>query len=753
MPTPPQGQDVKYELHSIGWKAFQDLCLTILSEVLGQTVEKFLDVNDGGRDGAFNGRWKGSPSGIENGAYTVQCKHTSIANNKITLSALEDDFKKAKRLAARGLATNYILLTNFGVSGVKREKIEKRLSEIEGVTWSGIYDSTWITARIRENPKLRMHVPRIYGLGDLSQILDERAYDQATAILETMGEDLGKFVVTDAYHKAAEAVIDHGFVILLGEPASGKTMIASTLTMGAIDNWNCNAIKIIGPDDFKEHWNPNEPKQLFWMDDAFGVTQYQRELVNKWNIVFPHLASAVKKGAKVIFTSRDYIFRAALNDLKTISFPLLEESKVVINVQDLKLEEKQQIIYNHIKMGDQALDFKTKIKPFLERVSRSERFLPEIARRLGNRLFITNWEIEEETINKFVEEPLEYLMEVLRNLDEDCRAAIGLLFIHGGAIGSPIEMEESDLKYIGKIGSSEGLVIQALNEMKGSLVKHMGGSICEWEYKHPTIGDAYRKLLADNPELIDVYLEGVTPDALVTEIVCGDVKIQGVLTIPESRYPRVAEIIGGLKKKDAFYNFLAHRCDKGFLKYYLDEHPDLAGRSLGFGSFMQWAPEVGFVIKLNNYSLLNDEIREVFIENIMELAVETPDAEFLTSSRIRGVLTENEIRGIMNHVEQELVSQLRDIIYNWKDNYDSDEDPEMYFDPLIDALDAYKKEFDERDIKEKLEEAIGEVRQIIDEIDDRRYGDDVASGDYSGKKIVQDKSDETERSIFDDIDE
>ena len=43
-----------------------------------------------------------------------------------------------------------------------------------------------------------MLVPRVYGLGDLSQILDERAYLQARTILESMREDLAKVVVTDS---------------------------------------------------------------------------------------------------------------------------------------------------------------------------------------------------------------------------------------------------------------------------------------------------------------------------------------------------------------------------------------------------------------------------------------------------------------------------------------------------------------------------------------------------------------------------
>ena len=72
-----QSQLVGYELHSLGWKAFQDLCSTIMSEVLGQTVQSFLPTHDGGRDGAFHGVWVPTQSQRHEGSFTVQCKFSS----------------------------------------------------------------------------------------------------------------------------------------------------------------------------------------------------------------------------------------------------------------------------------------------------------------------------------------------------------------------------------------------------------------------------------------------------------------------------------------------------------------------------------------------------------------------------------------------------------------------------------------------------------------------------------------------------
>ena len=288
------------------------------------------------------------------GSFTVQCKFTGSKDKYLSLPNLQDELLKARRLAGRGLADNYILMTNYRVSAASEESIRREFQAIEGIQWFTIFGSSWITLKIRESPRLRMLVPRVYGLGDLSQILDDRAYEQARAILSSLGDDLSKFVLTDAYRKSANALLDHGFVILLGAPASGKSTIAAALALGAIDLWGCSTLKIRNADDFLRYWNPREPSQFFWVDDAFGTTQYQRAYAEDWNRAFAPMYAAIRKGARVLFTSRDYIYRAARSDLKEGAFPLLVESQVVINVHDLSRSEKEQILYNHLKLGNQS---------------------------------------------------------------------------------------------------------------------------------------------------------------------------------------------------------------------------------------------------------------------------------------------------------------------------------------------------------------------------------------------------------------
>jgi hypothetical protein len=187
-PSPSvQANEVSYELHSLGWKAFQDLCVSITSEILGQTVQSFHSMKDGGRDGAFHGTWKASSGEALEGSFTVQCKFSVKREKSIRRSDVAEEIEKAKALVEKGLAKNYLLITNASLSAVAEEEIRKGFIEVAGVTRCLVLGGEWICQRIRENPKLRMLVPRVYGLGDLSQILDERAYGQAKEILSAMG--------------------------------------------------------------------------------------------------------------------------------------------------------------------------------------------------------------------------------------------------------------------------------------------------------------------------------------------------------------------------------------------------------------------------------------------------------------------------------------------------------------------------------------------------------------------------------------
>src|SRR3954471_13194513 len=89
-----------YELHSLGWKAFQQLCVSVAAEVWGQTVQGFFDSHDGGRDGAFYGTWISSERQMFDGSFTVQCKFSQKPERSLNLTSVAEELGKATRLAS-----------------------------------------------------------------------------------------------------------------------------------------------------------------------------------------------------------------------------------------------------------------------------------------------------------------------------------------------------------------------------------------------------------------------------------------------------------------------------------------------------------------------------------------------------------------------------------------------------------------------------------------------------------------------------
>jgi len=164
-------------------------------------------------------------------------------------------------------------MTNASVTEGGRKLIAAALEKC-GVVQPYVHGRDWIVAKILEHPRVRALVPRVYGLGDLSWITGKKALDQAEAIIDSMGDDLACYVPTKAHRDAVRALDAHRFVLLLGDPAVGKSTIAAALTVAATDEDQCEVNYVRNPEEFISSWNRNIQGRLFWVDDAFGSIQY-----------------------------------------------------------------------------------------------------------------------------------------------------------------------------------------------------------------------------------------------------------------------------------------------------------------------------------------------------------------------------------------------------------------------------------------------------------------------------------------------
>ncbi|MDW8805838.1 hypothetical protein P1P68_13855 [Streptomyces scabiei] len=623
-------------------------------------------------------------------------------------------------------------------------------------------DGQWLSDTIAASRALRMFVPRVYGLGDLSHILDDRAYTQASFLIESAKDQISTFVVTGAYRKAVQALRDRGFVLLLGEPAVGKSSIALMLAISAADSWGCVNVKARDSEELVQRWNPHEKGQFFWVDDAFGAVRHERHLTDGWARDLPHVMSAVKNGARVVLTARSYIYNEARPFLKTYAYPLLHEQEVTVDVAEITKGERQQILYNHLSVGDQSHQVISEMKPHLEAAAGVEPFRPEAARRLGLRMFTRNLDVTQSGIEAFMSHPHDFLSDVYSQLDNDAQAALALVYVKPWGLASPLRLESNQRDIIERAGGTAGATGKALTSLVGTFLQRTirdrkGES---WSFRHPTLREGFSTWLIGQPYLLSAILAGMDDEALLDHTHClasGDELGDGVLLkIPEPFYKDVAARLASLFEEwpegscwtaDAT-RYLGEKCSDEMLLTFLSVYPSLPCRITDFFSSVSEAPEPLLLARLHRKGALPEKYRWRTIEQMGKLAVDGLDAGWLTDSPWQQILTSRDREQLLKKVQNSLIPHLNEII---------DEDPTRSWgwsargsDPLFDSLHAYFKAFESqgdieaaRKIKSAMEERFGGRLLSVPD------GQGVLFRDFELGLFDNDSS----RSVFSDLDD
>lgn len=653
-----------FELHQLGWFSFEQLCRTICRETWRQPIEVYSRGPDGGRDGFLYGPWR---DGSAESPAIVQCKHTAVAASHLALSDMKAELKKVKKHVAAGRCDVYVVMTNARVTGDSAAAFEEAFRGV-GVRKVLVLGYESLCELLTEQKSLRALVPRLYGLGDLTEILDERHYAQAEAILAMMHDHLARLVPVEAHRAAHRALRTQRFALLIGRPGSGKSSIAASLAIGAMDLYDARPVKLSRIEELHDRWNPREPDQFFWLDDGFGPTQYEYTAADAWNRATPPIAAALRGGARLVVTSRDYVYAAAREDLKVSASPVLDEATVVIEVESFTREEREQILYNHLRLGSQDAETLAAMRPEdLEAVAADASFLPELARRLGDPLFTQNLYVRSrESLLDFFRRPIPFLLEVLPNLDHASRAALGLVHLHANQLASPYAEAPGDDEFLRRLGVGLGDALRALAPLDGSLLRLVSVAGDRWwQFQHPTFTDAYQHWLAGQPELLAEYITSARLEDLARTITCADVGLEGAVVAPRVLHDAVATRLiearpaAGWQElsnwKRVVFSFLRHRCDAEFLQSFIAREQWIVGEAFDIGLYLSaHTVERALARRLLDAGLATESHRLRLVETLIEYAAEGSDGSFLGDDQWLGFFTPDDLLELDRRVLEEL---------------------------------------------------------------------------------------------------
>ena len=435
----------------------------------------------------------------------------------------------------------------------------------------------------------------------------------------------------------------------------------------------------------------------------------------------------------------------------------MNESQVVIDVRALSVEEKEQILYNHMRLGKQPRAFKTKIKPHLKSVARNARFIPETARRLSHPLFTRDLAVHERGIQEFVERREQLLRDIIKGLDPESKGALALIYMRNGRLESPAEFHSSEKDVLERLGGTVSGCISALQALNGSLVllsRAEGDSV--WQFIHPTVGDAYASILAQSPEDIGIFVRASAPERLVNQVTCGDVGLENAIVVPRSLFPLMVTKLQGLPGSRASYSlqgFLARRCSKEFLSLYLQHYPEAIDDVSNRQQYLGALSRIDLATRLHEFGLLPEGGRRNIVDKLSEYVLDGDDASALTNSRTRSLFTREELLDLTQSVREEVVPRLGDIRDDLQFAYSSGDRADEHMQGLLEYFESIKTHFiEEETVVRAVEEEIWRAETWIEE-NTRDEAYEAAPGQLSMFEMGTHERTQDSRSIFDDIDE
>ena len=753
-----QAYHADFALHTLGWKAFQDLCTQVMEEELQTTVSVYREAQDGGQDAVFLAK---SPDGLTV-VGTVQCKFSSKPDQRLRPSDITGELEHVEQLVAKQMASIYYFITSMGVDAdVAREVRERLLAQ--GVVEPHVVGKEWLLGKIKASPRLRALVPRVYGLGDLSTILDERCASQTHALLGEHRKALNVYVPTAPHRKAVDILAQHKLVLLLGAPATGKSTLAAILAMMAIDKNDVQVFKCDGPIELKQHWNPNDNKRLFWVDDAFGANLLMPDYVNAWIEFMPKLKAALDHGCHFILTSRTHIWNDAAPRLGSRNHPLLAAGTAVVNVGGLTQSEREQILYNHLKAGTQPSAWKARIKDHLSQLSQESNLLPELARRLGDKDYTGNVTSLPDDLLRFIAHPQDFLVQTFKELTAEQQAALTLVFLTRSRLPVHLFPDGEAALVATSYGVTRANMTQALLQLAGSfVVRRTDGDKEYWAFWHPTFADAISAILSKRPDLIDVYVRGAGLDTLLTEVVCeGASPVRDAVVVPlsssDALIERLRETPDEEDANEQLFEFLNRRLPADLVRKVLHLAPELLGRQGKRLSWrrLRWRQVVRLRATANEMGLLAAVVRSATTSMLEEGALYSLDASFIQDDSILAMFRPSELMHLTAGLLAKLDSEVSEKISTCREEADPDGDIDSQFEEVSDFLDSIRYLVEADSVfEEKHDKLLADLDQARKDVEAEKSDDEEETSFFNSvpRAAVQSKQ-QGGRSIFSDVDE
>lgn len=395
-----------YDFRTLSPLDFEDLTRDLIGAAVGHHIEGFAPGPDGGVDGRFT---------TLNGTTIIQAKHlvdSGYASLKSKLKA-----ERTKLLSQK--FDRYMVATSLKLTVRRKEEIKRVLHPFLRET-DDIFDAVALNSLLRKFPRVeRSHIKLwLSGAAQLERILRSASHSKAEATKGDIIRKLRVFVPNESLEKARGILESEHVMIISGGPGVGKTTLAEMVVHALIAE-GYDLTRIHGLEEGFDSIRDGD-RQVFFFDDFLGKVKLGADAVRHKDSLLTEFIRLVRRApnARFILTTREYIFKQAMEISEHLSDDSLDVLKFVLDVGVYTKPVRARILYNHVRFSTLTWEYVNALvqKNYLKRVISHPAFNPRVVEWMTSKL---------DTENVSADEYPQAFLNTLDNPNELWRHAFG----------------------------------------------------------------------------------------------------------------------------------------------------------------------------------------------------------------------------------------------------------------------------------------------------------------------------------------
>lgn len=420
-----------YDFRQLSPHDFELMCRDLLQAELGLRLESFKTGKDGGIDFRYASQGK---------QIIVQCKRFVETGFAGLLRELRAEAHKVSSLKPE----RYVLMTAAPLSNANKT----RIVEVVGAQFldkADIFSQADLNNLLTRHGEIEQSHYKLWLASTrvLERVLHNDIVTQSEFQVEKIHREIKRYVQGNAYPRAQAVLAQDHVVILSGLPGVGKTTLANMLLYEHLER---GFEAVIVRDDFSEGKSMfrRGKRQIFYFDDFMGTTflgdRGSRDQQREYRAILEFMEMVgSSQDKRLILTTREQMLHQAWNRSEQIRNAGVMDRKVVIQMGDYSMQQRAEILYNHLFFSDLPPDYRDQLLEgdFYLKIVKHDKFNPRLIEWLSSYRRLAKGAVKVGDYQAFVSRLLDDPAEIWRHayeqqISEAGRSLLLTMFSFGG---------------------------------------------------------------------------------------------------------------------------------------------------------------------------------------------------------------------------------------------------------------------------------------------------------------------------------